>query len=378
MEFTLQERDRRYRAVRSSMAKEGMDALVVYGITGLSGQWKGNYVYLTDRCLLSADALLFFPRDGNPTIFVSGDNQCIEARRGGWVEDIRNTRQPVADLCAHIRSHRAAQGKIGVSSLAGLPVRTADQLRSEFPRAKFVDASELILAVREIKSDEELLVARRGAEVADAGVRHLLEVLRPGATEFKWKAELESVMTACGADGGFNTIASGRAEGEDDAFRGFVVAPTDRKLQRGDLVLMEISPRINGYYNQLVRLLSFGEPPAYIKKAHAACVAAKHSALDRLKPGAAFVDIARVINEKLAEHGYATRGIQAHTLGLDLSEAIIHPENRKQVEAGYLVTLHPMVATGDWRQLFVGETYFVHRDGVETLNKTDEAILVVD
>ncbi len=378
MEFTLRERDRRYKAVRSNMEKVGLDALIVYGITGLSGQWKGNFVYLTNRCLLSADGLMFFPLDRDPTIFVSGDNQYLEAKRGQWVHDIRMTRQPVADLCALISSHKSARGKIGVSSFAGLPVRIADQLRSQLPGAEFVDALELILAVREIKSDEELLVARRGAEVADAGVRHLLEVLRPGATEFKWKAELESVMTACGADGGFNTIAAGRAEGEHDAFRGFVVAPTERKFAKGDLVLMEISPRVNGYYNQLVRLISFGEPPEYIRKAHAACVAAKHSALDKLKPGETLANVAKAVQEKLLEHGYATRGIQAHTLGLDLSESIITPENQKKVEQGFLVTVHPMVATGDWRQLFVGETYFVHKDGVEALNKIDEAILVVD
>lgn len=378
MNFTLKERDRRYRAVRLAMEKQDLGALIVYGITGLSGQWKGNFVYLANRCLLSADGLMFFPLDGDPTIFVSGDNQYLEAKRGRWIHDIRMTRQPAADLCALISSHKSARGKIGVSSFAGLPVRIADQLRSQFPKAEFVDALELILAVREIKSDEELLVARRGAEVADAGLRHLLEVLRPGATEFEWKAELESVMTACGADGGFNTIAAGRAEGEHDAFRGFVVAPTGRKFEKGDLVLMEITPRVDGYYNQLVRLMAFGEPPEYIKKAHAACLAAKHSALEKLKPGETFAKVANVLNEKLVEHGYATRGIQAHTLGLDLSESIITPENRKKVEAGSLVTVHPMVATGDWRQLFVGETYFVHKDRVEALNKTDEAILVAD
>lgn len=379
MEFTLKERDRRYRAVRSEMEKEGLDALIVYGITGVGGRWNGNFVYLADRCLFYADALLYFPLDEDPAIFISGENQYLEAARTRWIDGIHMTRQPATDLCAYVSSRKSAGGRIGVSSFAGLPAAIAEQLRLRLPNAEFAEASEVVFAAREIKSDEELLVARHGATVGDAGLRRSLEVLRPGVTEFEWRAELERVMTAGGADGGFNMLGAGRAEGEDDAFRGFVVPPTGRKFRKGDLVLLEISPRVKGYWNQIVRLVSLGEPPAYIRKAHAACLAAKYSALDKLKPGGTFTDLARALNDTLVEHGYTMKGIgSAHTIGLDLSESFINLDNRRTIEPGFLVTVHPMVATGDWRQLFIGETYFVHAGGLEMLNKCDEEIAVLD
>lgn len=361
------------------MEKEGLDAVIVYGVTGVGGRWSGNFVYLAERCLFYADALIYFPVDDDSAMFISGENQYLEARKTRWIEDIRMTRQPASDLCAHISPRKSARGRIGVSSFAGLPAEIAQQLRSQLPNAEFVEASELIFAVREIKSDEELLVARRAGEVGDAGFRRSLQMLRPGVSEFEWKAELESVMTAGGADGGFNMLGAGRTEGEYDAFRGFVVPPTERKFRKGDLVLLEISPRVKGYWNQLVRLVSFGEPPEYIKKAHAACLAAKHSALEKLKPGETFANVAKALNDTLVEHGYTMKGIgSAHTIGLDLSESFINLDNRRNVEPGFLVTVHPMVATGDWRQLFIGETYFVHTDRLEALNKCGEEIVGLD
>ncbi len=67
-----------------------------------------------------------------------------------------------------------------------------------------------------------------------------------------------------------------------------------------------------------------------------------------------------------------------HTTGLDLSESIMNLDNQRTIEPGLLVTVHPMTATGNWRQLFVGETYFLHPDRLELLNKCDEEIAVLE
>lgn len=379
MEFTLSERDRRYRAVRDAMEPARLDALLVYGTTGVGGRWNGNYVYLAERCLFYGEALLYFPLSGDPVLFISGENQYLEARRTRWIEEIRLTRQPGADLAAHLAARHGARARIGVSSFAGLPAAAAAELRARCPEVEFIEAGELVLTVRGVKSAEELAVLRRAAALGDAGLRRSLEILRPGLSERDWRAELEAVMTRGGADGGFNMLSAGRAEGAEDPFRGFVVPPSERSFRRGDLVLLEISPRVMGYWNQVVRLVALGQPPEPVRRAHAACLAAKRAALERLRPGETFASASRALDQELGRHGYAMKSVgSAHTIGLDLSESIVNLDNAQRVAAGCAVTLHPMVATGDWRQLFVGETYFVHPDGVEALNRCDESLAVLD
>lgn len=384
MGFSLNERDRRYRAVRANMEKSGLDALIVYGSTGVGGQWRGNFSYLTGYCLIFASAAVYFPLEGGPVAFIPGENQLLDARRPGWIEDMRLTGNPIGELCAHVKSQKTAGGKIGVSSLAAVPADAVDEIRAQLAGAELADGASAVFDAREVKSEEELEAARRGAWVGDMGWRRSLEILRPGLSELEWKAELERVMTAEGADGYFNMLGAGRPDaghpdGEDDVFRGFVISPTARKFEQGDLALLEITPRVEGYWNQVVRLVSFGEPPEYIRKAHEACLDAKRAALAQIKPGETFTSVAESISGVLEGHGYAMKGVgSAHTSGLDLSESIMNLDNRRVVEPGLLLTVHPMTATGDWRQLFVGESYFLHPDRLEMLNDCDEEIAVVN
>jgi Xaa-Pro aminopeptidase len=67
-----------------------------------------------------------------------------------------------------------------------------------------------------------------------------------------------------------------------------------------------------------------------------------------------------------------------HTTGLDLSELVVVPTTEAPVEPGMLITLHPMISTGDRRQLFVGETYAVTPDGYEALSRCGEEIAVIE
>lgn len=378
MGFTLEERDRRYRAVRANMEREGLDALIVFGNTGVGGQWNGNFTYLSNYCLIFATAVIFFPLEGEPAAFIPGENQLLDARRAGWFEDMRLSGKPVGDLCAHVKSINSRGGRIGVSSLAAFPAVAAEEIHSELPGVEFVEASSVVFDAREAKSEEELEAARRGARVADLGWKRSIKVLRPGLSELEWRAELERVMTAEGADGYFNMLGAGRSDGEEDVFRGFVVPPTERKFREGDLALLEITPRVDGYWNQVVRLVSFGDPPGAIREAHDACLDAKRCALEQIRPGETFTSVAEAIGGALERHGYAMKGVgSAHTTGLDLSESIMNLDNKRKIEAGLLLTVHPMTATGDWRQLFVGESYFLHSDRLEMLNHCSEEIAVL-
>lgn len=378
MGFTLEERDRRYRAVRANMEREGLDALIVFGNTGVGGQWNGNFTYLSNYCLIFATAVIFFPLEGEPAAFIPGENQLLDARRAGWIEDMRLSGKPVGDLCAHVKSINSRGGRIGVSSLAAFPAVAAEEIHSELPGVEFVEASSVVFDAREANSEEELEAARRGARVADLGWKRSIKVLRPGLSELEWRAELERVMTAEGADGYFNMLGAGRSDGEEDVFRGFVVPPTERKFREGDLALLEITPRVDGYWNQVVRLVSFGDPPGAIREAHDACLDAKRCALEQIRPGETFTSVAEAIGGALERHGYAMKGVgSAHTTGLDLSESIMNLDNKRKIEAGLLLTVHPMTATGDWRQLFVGESYFLHSDRLEMLNHCSEEIAVL-
>ena len=378
MALTLNERDRRLDGARAAMRRDDIEALIVVGTAGTGIPFNGNFAYLTGRTLFYASAALYLPLDGEPVSFIPGENQFEDAKRAGWIEHLVLSRQPFADCCRHIAEARRRPERIGVSSLAVLPSPALEEIRGAAPGAELGEAGPLILAMRDVKSEEEIAIARRAGEVADIGFFRSLEILGAGLNGFEWKAEAERVMTAAGADGGFNMLGVGRAGGDSDIFRGFVVPPTARAFEDGDLALLEISPRVEGYYSQIVRLVSLGAPEADIAAAHAACVAAKQKAIAALRLGARFDEVMAPIERGLAAAGLGAKFVAtAHTIGLDLSETVINPRTPGEIAAGMVVTVHPMIELGEWRQLFTGETYAVGDSGCVCLNRSEDRIYVV-
>ncbi|MEK6711439.1 MAG: M24 family metallopeptidase [Nitrospinota bacterium] len=378
MGFTVKERDRRFEAVRGAMRKEGIGALLLFGSTGVGGQWNGNFTYLSNYSLIFATGLVVFPLEGSPAVFLPGENQWIDAMRAGWIGDTRLSKKPIEDACRFLKGHKPAAGKVGVSSLDALPALALAYLEEQFPKESFVEAASLVVSARNRKSAEAGEPARAGATAADAGYARGLEILRPGLTERGLFAEMERVMTSAGAGAYFDMLGAGRGTGDEDAFRGFVIPPTSRAFQKGDLALLEITPRVDGYWNQIVRLVSFGKPPDEAGRAHAACLEAKHAALRHMRPGEDLADMARAAQKVLEGHGYAMKDVgSVHTTGLDLSELLIMTSTEMRAEEGMLITLHPMIATGEWRQLFIGETYVITADGYERLNHCPEEIAVI-
>ncbi len=376
MPLGLTERDRRYDLVRRNMAAENLDALILFGRTGVGVRWGGDFSYLSGYQMIFSIALLYFPLEAEPILFVPGENQYLGAERAGWIGDLRLSSNPAGDLIAEVKN--AAPRKIGISSLDALPAAVWKELQEGLGGTEWAEASSAVFSAREAKSGEEKAAARLGGEVADRGWARALEVLRAGMSERELFADIENVMSALGAHEYFDMLGAGRAEGDEDLFRGFVVPPTDRRFQAGDLALFELTPRVEGYWNQIVRLVSFGEPPEYIKKAHAACLDAKHKGLEKLRPGARFREVARAVGEGLEAHGFAMKGVgSVHTTGLDLSETLMNLESDREIEPGLLVTIHPMTNIGEWRQLFVGETYFVGEKGPEPMNRCSEEIAII-
>jgi Xaa-Pro aminopeptidase len=84
------------------------------------------------------------------------------------------------------------------------------------------------------------------------------------------------------------------------------------------------------------------------------------------------------IERGLAAAGLGAKSVAtAHTIGLDLSETVINPRTPGEIAAGMVVTVHPMIELGEWRQLFTGETYAVGDSGCVCLNRSEDRIYVV-
>lgn len=110
-------------------------------------------------------------------------------------------------------------------------------------------------AMRAIKTAEELLAIREAARITDDTVSQVPRLARVGVTEAEIAWELEKFMRESGADGpGFDIIV---ASGPNSALPHH--HPGDRRLEAGDMIVVDLGAAVRGYRSDLTRSFYMGD-----------------------------------------------------------------------------------------------------------------------
>jgi Xaa-Pro aminopeptidase len=141
---------------------------------------------------------------------------------------------------------------------------------------------------------------------------------------------------------------------------------------------MEITPRYEGYWTQLVRTVNVGRSNRDLEKIHRVCLGALKKSLGVMKPGKRVKDVVLAMEEPVKEAGYLLKPPIGHICGVDLLEARVSQQNETVLEPGMAVIIHPTVFTPDGkRSFFWGETYLVGPDGFERLHRSTDELLTI-
>ncbi|MFC1491912.1 M24 family metallopeptidase [Nitrospinota bacterium] len=205
MSLSAQERDRRQEQLRADMEREKLDVLIVYANSGRLGPCSGNLAYVSNFRSFSGQQALVFPFEEEPVLFVGVENQRVEALRTSWITDVR-TSVPVPDAVGSYLKAFGAKKRIGISSLQIMPAAWYQQLQGQVSAQAWVEAGDLILERRLIKSEEEIALCRRAAEVADQMWDHLRECVREGMSELEIRTEMDRAIMPGGGTENFNMM----------------------------------------------------------------------------------------------------------------------------------------------------------------------------
>jgi Xaa-Pro aminopeptidase len=228
----------------------------------------------------------------------------------------------------------------------------------------------LVPSVGTTRTPVELERIERAALIADVGFQRLREVAQVGMREYELAAEVEAAMQSEGSEDNFGLIGAG-------AHNVAIRAPTDRRLERGDVIVGEITPCYRGYLAQLCRTFVLGKPTDLQRQKFDLLIAAEQRGFEAAMPGRPSSDIARAINEVIANAGYAeycrqpymrTRG---HGLGLggvvpyDVTE-----DTSPVIQEQMSFVIHPNQYIPETGYLMVGDTVVIESDGPRRLTQT--------
>lgn len=181
------------------------------------------------------------------------------------------------------------------------------------PTDGLVEAGRLVKDRREIATFRE--AARRLSDVA----RVVPTFLRPGRTEREVAADIDYAVRRAGFErSAFETIVASGPNSVHPHAR-----PTDRRLHRGDAVVLDFGGVYDGYCVDLSRTACLGRPAGALERIHAAVVDAQEAAIRIVRPGvpASAVDAAARRVLERAGLGAAFVHGTGHGLGLEVHEA---------------------------------------------------------
>jgi Xaa-Pro aminopeptidase len=370
MGFSTEERDRRWERARQLMAEQGWAALLVSGEDGLCG---GNFRYLADFRPVKGHTLLLLPLEGEPVLWVEHRVHEQAAKKLSFVPDSRYTLDCGEAAAEELAGRGLSSGVVGSEELALLPASWYITWSERLPGLRLVDASPELAQLRRVKSAEEIELCRRSCEIADGSYEHLLPKLREGMTEFEIDAELEYYCRRNGADRLFNVYAT-------SSLAELPWSASARPLERGRAALLEISPQVEGYWTQLVRVVSIGEPSPILAEMHRVTMAAMDDALDDLGPGVPIGGPLGRMERIIEDAGFEVMATDTgHDLGCTLGEHAtwLTRETAFEAEPGQVFEIHPVVMHPDGGCLLIGDTYLITQSGVERMNRSPRELAVV-
>jgi Xaa-Pro dipeptidase len=250
-------------------------------------------------------------------------------------------------------------------------------LEQAAPQASFPDASPELSELRLCKDAAEIAKIRQAVKIAQAGLEATLPLIKIGMTEQELSNELVIQLLRQGSqpEMPFSPIVSGGPNSANPH-----AAPSDRKIQAGDLFLFDWGAAYDGYISDLTRTFAVGEIDPKLAKIHQIVQEANAAGRAAGKPGlpCAVVDqAARGVIEK-AGYGVYFRHRTGHGIGMEgHEEPYMRGDNQQILRPGMCYTVEPGIYLLGEGGVRIEDNVVVTATGSESLSDMPREIRVV-
>ncbi|MFN8167179.1 MAG: Xaa-Pro peptidase family protein [Candidatus Nanopelagicales bacterium] len=258
-----------------------------------------------------------------------------------------------------------------------LRVATWESLRSAHRDLDLVATTGAVEALRTVKDDDELAALAEACRLSDVALAQLMTEVRVGATERELARRLEQLMLEAGASAvSFETIV---ASGPHSAIPHH--SPTDRALERGDLLKIDFGALVDGYHADETRTFVVGaDPEPWQSELHGLVATAQRAGIEALAVGADVREVDHAARSVIAAAGHAEHfghGL-GHGVGLDIHEAPMLGHSSTGILGDRTpVTVEPGVYLPGRGGVRIEDTLVVRTGGPVSLTQTTRELLVL-
>lgn len=232
-----------------------------------------------------------------------------------------------------------------------------------------------ITAQRIVKTPEEIDCVKRAQAVTEAALAKTLPLLKTGVTEREISAELTYNFLMLGANGtAFDNIIS-FGENSADCHH----YPSDRKLEKGDIVLFDIGAKVSGYVSDMTRTFFFGEPNQKFIDLYDLVKSAQNYVLKFIKAGVTGKEADSMAREFFKANGYDKEFGHSlgHGVGVNIhEEPRLSRANDEPLPENCIVTIEPGLYIEGYGGIRIEDMVVIKKDGIENLTNYTKNFII--
>lgn len=355
------------RKQKQALEEHGLDALVA--VAPESVMYSCGFVIPSLRIqgLRRRLAMTVVTPDDHDALIVVDMESSTAHKRSKWFGDVRTYREFEQEgseiLVDTLREFGLVNGRIGIE-LDYLPAMDYAVISEALPHATFVNADEIFLTMRSIKTQLEIERLSTAGRAADKAHRQVQEQARAGMTE---RDVGNIIMETLFSEGIEDISVMVVASGERSILPN--VGPSDRELCPGDIMRIDILGQVGAYFSDVARTYVVGEPSAEQTAMWRKMVDTLNVLKDEIRAGVTTSHLYRVFADKFEDLGLEPYKFVGHGLGLSVHEhpwISSDPRFNRRLEEGMVLCVEPFDFNGtDGYQL--EDELLVTSDGFELI-----------
>lgn len=331
-----------------------------------------NYFYLTGD--IRNVARIFLPQKGEPTVIVF-DEEIESARRATGIQDVRGWRSPqelMRTFFSVVNEHGVRNEKVGFC-VHSTPAFLLHRFLKSNPEMTVVENEEILMPLRYVKDPVEIDLMRKAAEVADKGLEAAMSAIAPGRTEIEVAGEAEYAMRKAGAMR-FATSTFVDSGPHSLHLHG---ATLRRKIETGDLVVVDVHPIVDMYACDAARTFTCGVTNSEQKALIELYAETQETVVRAMRPDWKVNQVTEMFSKLFAEKGYGMQWISGpiHGVGLEFEEWP-HPSHyprhlQLEIRENWTLAIgHSILAVRSVGGIRIEDTVLMGVEGGEYLTRT--------
>jgi len=244
----------------------------------------------------------------------------------------------------------------------------SDILNKAQSQLKLIPVDGLVESLRAIKEPQEIELITKAAEISDAALDNIKNMIHVGMSEKEVAWEIEKFIREKGSETiPFDVIV---AFGPNSALPH--AKPSSRALQSGEPVVIDIGARFGGYSSDLSRTICLGTPDNTFRKVYNTVFEAQLTAMATITQGMSGGQIDTLTRKVIEQAGYGQAFGHAlgHGIGLASHEAPrLGPNSADKLTSGMVFTIEPGIYLASWGGVRIEDVVVMENGKVRAISK---------